>query len=96
MPADSKVRGRRNRRGRNRRRKPGGSRNRRRKPGGSRNRRRKPGGSRNRRRKPGGSRNRGAQTAKCNINILDFQKAANADGWKDMNGNRLAEDAAIQ
>ena len=33
-----------------------------------------------------------AQTAKCNINILDFQKAANADGCKDMNGNRLAED----
>ena len=85
MPADSKVRGRRNRRGRNRRRKPGGSRNRRRKPGGSRN-----------REKTGSSRNRGAQTAKCNINILDFQKAANADGWKDMNGNRLAEDAAIQ
>lgn len=71
MPADSKVRGRRNRRGRNRRRKPGGSRN---------------------REKTGSSRNRGAQTAKCNINILDFQKAANADGWKDMNGNRPAED----
>ena len=34
----------------------------------------------------------GAQAAKCNINILDFQKAANTDGWKDMNGNRLAED----
>lgn len=29
---------------------------------------------------------------KCNINILDFQKAANADGYKDMNGNKLAED----
>lgn len=29
---------------------------------------------------------------KCNINILDFQKAANADGYKDMNGNKLTED----
>lgn len=29
---------------------------------------------------------------KCNINILDFQRAANADGYLDMDGNRLAED----
>ncbi len=42
--------------------------------------------------RPEGEGTGGAQTAKCNINILDFQKAANADGWKDMNGNRLAED----
>lgn len=29
---------------------------------------------------------------KCNLNILDFQKAANSDGYKDKNGNKLAED----
>lgn len=29
---------------------------------------------------------------KCNINILDFQKAANADGYRDKNGNKLVED----
>ena len=29
---------------------------------------------------------------KCHINILDFQKAANADGYRDADGNRLAED----
>lgn len=29
---------------------------------------------------------------KCNINILKFQKAANADGYKDENGNKLVED----
>lgn len=28
----------------------------------------------------------------CNINILNFQKAANADGYRDQNGNRLKED----
>lgn len=28
----------------------------------------------------------------CNINILNFQKAANADGYKDENGNKLVED----
>lgn len=28
----------------------------------------------------------------CNINILNFQKAANLDGYRDMNGNLLAED----
>ena len=42
--------------------------------------------------RPEGEGTGGAQTIKCNINILDFQKAANADGCKDMNGNRLAED----
>lgn len=29
---------------------------------------------------------------KCNINILDFQKAANKDGYRDQNGNELVED----
>lgn len=29
---------------------------------------------------------------KTNINILDFQKAANADGYRDAAGNKLAED----
>jgi hypothetical protein len=29
---------------------------------------------------------------KCNINILNFQKAANKDGYKDQNGNELIED----
>ena len=28
----------------------------------------------------------------CNINILNFQKAANMDGYMDMNGNPLVED----
>lgn len=28
----------------------------------------------------------------CNINILDFQKAANADGYRDSYGDRLKED----
>lgn len=28
----------------------------------------------------------------CNINILNFQKAANADGYKDQNGKKLVED----
>ena len=28
----------------------------------------------------------------CNINILDFQRAANADGYRDADGCRLAED----
>ena len=28
----------------------------------------------------------------CNINILNFQKAANADGYRDMDGNPLVED----
>lgn len=28
----------------------------------------------------------------CNINILDFQKAANADGYRDADGNKLVED----
>ena len=28
----------------------------------------------------------------CNINILDFQKAANLDGYRDMNGKPLKED----
>ena len=28
----------------------------------------------------------------CNINILDFQKAANADGYRDADGNPLKED----
>jgi GH25 family lysozyme M1 (1,4-beta-N-acetylmuramidase) len=28
----------------------------------------------------------------CNINIRDFQAAANADGYKDANGNKLVED----
>lgn len=28
----------------------------------------------------------------CNINILNFQKAANADGYRDQNGNPLVED----
>lgn len=29
---------------------------------------------------------------KCNINIRDFQAAANADGYRDQNGNQLVED----
>lgn len=29
---------------------------------------------------------------KCNINILDFQRAANADGYQDADGNKLVED----
>lgn len=29
---------------------------------------------------------------KCNINILDFQRAANADGYRDADGNKLVED----
>ena len=29
---------------------------------------------------------------KCNINIKDFQKAANSDGIRDMNGDKLVED----
>lgn len=29
---------------------------------------------------------------KCNINILDFQRAANADGYRDVDGKKLAED----
>lgn len=29
---------------------------------------------------------------KCNINIRDFQAAANADGYRDQNGNKLVED----
>ena len=29
---------------------------------------------------------------KCNVNILDFQKAANADGYRDADGKKLAED----
>lgn len=29
---------------------------------------------------------------KCNINILDFQKAANQDGYRDQNGQKLVED----
>ena len=29
---------------------------------------------------------------KCNINILDFQRAANGDGYRDADGNRLVED----
>lgn len=29
---------------------------------------------------------------KCNVNILDFQKAANADGYRDSEGKKLAED----
>lgn len=29
---------------------------------------------------------------KCNINILDFQRAANAAGYRDADGNMLAED----
>ena len=29
---------------------------------------------------------------KCNINILDFQRAANADGYRDAQGKKLAED----
>lgn len=29
---------------------------------------------------------------KCNINILDFQMAANADGYRDADGNMLVED----
>ena len=28
----------------------------------------------------------------CNINIKNFQRAANADGYRDANGNKLAED----
>lgn len=28
---------------------------------------------------------------KCNINILEFQKAANADGYRDADGNKLVE-----
>lgn len=28
----------------------------------------------------------------CNINILNFQKAANADGYRDKNGKKLVED----
>lgn len=28
----------------------------------------------------------------CNINVLNFQKAANADGYRDQNGNKLKED----
>lgn len=28
----------------------------------------------------------------CNINIMNFQKAANLDGYRDMNGNPLKED----
>ena len=28
----------------------------------------------------------------CNINILNFQKSANADGYRDANGKKLAED----
>jgi len=28
----------------------------------------------------------------CNINILDFQKAANADGYRDADGKKLVED----
>lgn len=28
----------------------------------------------------------------CNINILNFQKATNADGYRDQNGNQLVED----
>ena len=31
-------------------------------------------------------------TVKCNINILEFQKAANADGYKDSKGKKLVED----
>lgn len=30
--------------------------------------------------------------SKCNINILDFQKAANADGYTDASGRKLVED----
>ena len=32
------------------------------------------------------------ENRKCNINILDFQKAVNLDGYIDMNGNLLKED----
>lgn len=35
---------------------------------------------------------RAEREEKCNINILNFQKAANADGYRDQNGNNLAED----
>lgn len=31
----------------------------------------------------------------CNINILNFQKAANADGYRDADGNKLKEDGII-
>lgn len=32
------------------------------------------------------------RTESCNINILNFQKAANSDGYRDENGNKLVED----
>lgn len=32
------------------------------------------------------------RTQSCNINIQDFQKAANADGYKDVQGRELVED----
>lgn len=34
----------------------------------------------------------GKNPVTCNINILNFQKAANADGYRDQNGNPLVED----
>lgn len=32
------------------------------------------------------------QKPSCNLNILTFQQAANADGYRDQNGNKLVED----
>lgn len=32
------------------------------------------------------------ENSQCNINVLNFQKAANLDGYRDMNGNPLVED----
>lgn len=34
----------------------------------------------------------GKKEKECNINILDFQKAANADGYRDADGKKLVED----
>ena len=36
--------------------------------------------------------NEPAENSECNINILNFQKAANLDGYRDMNGMKLEED----
>lgn len=36
--------------------------------------------------------NEAKENSTCNINILDFQKAANADGYRDSSGRKLKED----
>ncbi|MCM1218152.1 MAG: hypothetical protein NC331_16025 [Lachnospiraceae bacterium] len=40
----------------------------------------------------GGQDDKADREEKCNINILDFQRAANADGYRDADGSRLVED----